>query len=114
MKKWQITDEVAERTIKRLGGVGILRPKDLHAFSEQECRILNRMADGRWYTRHDIEAIGEAADSMRRMRELRSVVKIARKRIENTVNWQYKILGARDTDRKQRFEKYLWDQEDVA
>ena len=110
MKKWQITDEVAERTIKRLGGVGILRPNDLHAFCEQEVRILNKMANGHWYTRKDIEAIGDAADSMRRMRELRSVVRIVRQRIDDSVNWRYRIVGPR-TPGNGPIQKNLWDEE---
>ena len=101
-----------DRTIRRLGGVGILRPKDLAALSEQKWKILNAMARSDWFTRKEIEdASGGAADAMRRMRELREFVRIARRRIGDSVNFEYSILGPRVKPKSAQ--KSLWDEENA-
>ncbi len=86
-----------EQQILRLGGSGILEPKDLRDLNEAVRRVYELMRDGRWYSAEEIEmAAGvngrPAREGLRRMRELRSAgYEIDRERCDDNRVFRYRL-----------------------
>lgn len=82
------------REIAALGGIGILSESDLQSLSDAKSRVFELMRDGRWHTRPEIEAAADAAEGMRRMRELRKLpgVEIQRMRSKDRREFVYRLV----------------------
>lgn len=74
--------------IKKLGGEGILRRRDVRDLKSQRAKVLFLMLDGLWHRADEIIQFSGGREGLRRMRELREIpgVEIERHRAPNRYN----------------------------
>jgi hypothetical protein len=99
---WDMYDDPAsdwlDKSIKRLGGEGILDREDILDFTESVQRVFAHMSDGEWYTASQIEHAAADGDyrmrsGTRRMRELRDVdaLEIEKRRPDDSREYEYRL-----------------------
>ena len=92
MTQLKIDDHIA-----RLGGHGILQPKDINEMSKAVSRVYQLMKDGEYHSAPEISLVAgsngiPASEGLRRMRELRSFgYEIERKKAGNR-SWKYRLV----------------------
>ena len=90
---------VPTKTVKSLGGIGVLTTDDMKDLKSATRRVAELMADGGWYSAEDIKlaagtGITPASEGLRRMRELREArsVDIEKQKIAGSRVWRYRLV----------------------
>lgn len=104
-----VSIDAIHRSIRKLGGEGILTIDDIDDFSEAKKRIFTYMSDGEWHDGYDIKIAATPGDrpmpsGLRRMRELRDLegVQIDRRRPDEGREFEYR-LKVREPGQKSLF-----------
>lgn len=91
--------EIHVKSLKALGGNGILNSADLHDLNEGARQVGGLLSDGRWHSAEEIRwAAGDgkraASEGLRRARELREVpgLRLERRRIADTRSFVYRLV----------------------
>lgn len=80
---FQHTYVAPKKSIKSLGGVGILTNEDLGSLKGLTQKVYELMKDGQWHSSEEIRQIcPQGSDYMRRLRTLRDHFTLERKRSE--------------------------------
>jgi hypothetical protein len=98
------TTVTGPKSLKAIGGVGVLTRGDLAEIREASKRVAELMADGQWYSADEIKMTagkdGEpATEGLRRMRELREIqgIGIEKEKIPGTRKWRYRLTRKAQT-----------------
>lgn len=87
--------------IRRLGGVGILKPSDVNSLNEAKQKLFVFMSDGRWHSRIEITRVTGQLEGTRRLRELRGLpgVEIERRSADGARRlFEYRMVMHHDPD----------------
>lgn len=78
--------------IFRLGGKGILWPRDIRSLNDAKQKLFALMSDGKWHSRIEITSCCEQLEATRRLRELRDLpgVTIERRPLDGRL-FEYKM-----------------------
>ncbi len=92
------TTVTGPKSLKAIGGVGVLTRSDLTEIREASKRVAELMADGQWYSADALKMTAgkddePATEGLRRMRELREIpgIDIEKEKIPGTRKWRYRL-----------------------